>query len=340
MPIIDADTHVIETERTWDYLLESERKFKPQVVAPSGGDTSGEDFWLIDGRLVSRLNVGKETSKTSRELEDVEARLKHMDQLGVGVHVLYPTVFITPLTRREEVELALCRSYNRWMADIWSKAKDRLRWVMVPPLLNMNKTIEELRISKENGACGIFMRGLECERSLSNPYFYPLYEEASRLDMPVCVHSANGSFTVHDFFEQDSPFSKFKLAVVGAFHSLIFHGIPDKFPKLRVGIIEVSAQWIPYVMHDLAKRFKRRGKQLSENLLREARIYVACQTDDDLPYILQYAGEDNLVIGSDYGHADTSTEIEAIRKLKQDGKVSPTAINKILDDNPRILYNL
>ncbi len=158
--------------------------------------------------------------------------------------------------------------------------------------------------------------------------------------MPVCVHSATGSFTVHDFFARESGFVKFKLAVVGAFHSLLFDGIPERFPKLRVAFIEVSAQWIPYVMHDLAKRFRRRHKTLPKELLRENRIYVACQTDDDLSYILGYAGEDNLVIGSDYGHADTASEIEALRLLKQKGEVRPEAIRKILDDNPRALYGL
>ena len=67
---------------------------------------------------------------------------------------------------------------------------------------------------------------------------------------------------------------------------------------------------------------------------------MACQTDDDLPYVLQYSGEDNLVIGSDYGHADTSSELEALRHLKQQGKLSAQVIDKILDDNARALYGL
>ena len=50
-----------------------------------------------------------------------------------------------------------------------------------------------------------------------------------------------------------------------------------------------------------------------QNIIRDNRVYVACQTDDDLPYVLKYSGEDNIVIGSDYGHADTSAEIEALR---------------------------
>jgi predicted TIM-barrel fold metal-dependent hydrolase len=341
MPTIDADAHVLETERTWDYLSASERDFRPRIVATPEVEESGGESWLIDGRLQPKgRNVGGDTPKESREMADIEARIKHMDELDVTIQVLYPTVFLRPFTSRPEVELALYRSYNRWLADIWRAGKDRLRWVVAAPLLTMEQALAEARFGKENGACGIFVRGLEGERRLSDRYFYPLYEEAGRLEMPVCVHSATGSFAVHDFFAGECGFSKFKLAVIGAFHSLIYDGIPERFPKLKLAFIEVSAQWLPYAIHDLARRFERKGRSLKKNLLEEDRIYVACQTDDDLPYVLKYAGEKNLVIGSDYGHADTASELEALRQLKRQGEVSPTAINRILDDNPRALYGL
>jgi predicted TIM-barrel fold metal-dependent hydrolase len=341
MPTIDADAHVLETDRTWDYLLASEREFRPTVVATPGAEESGGESWLIDGRLHAKArNVGADTPKASREMEDIAARIKHMNELGVDIQVLYPTVFLRPFTNRPEVELALSRSYNRWLADIWRQGDERLRWVAVLPLLSMDAALAEARWARENGACGIFIRGLEGERRISDPYFYPLYEEASRLGMPICVHSATGSFAVHDFFERECGFNKFKLAVVGAFHSVLFDGVPERFPRLKFGFIEVSAQWIPYALHDIARRLQRRGKQLSKNILGESRIYVACQTDDDLPYVLKYSGPDNLVIGSDYGHADTASELDALRTLKQTGELGATVIDKILDDNPRKLYGL
>ncbi|MEK6602011.1 MAG: amidohydrolase family protein [Candidatus Binatota bacterium] len=341
MPTIDADAHVLETERTWDYMSESEREFRPQIVATPHAEETGGECWLIDGRLHPKArNVGKDTPKESREMEDIAARIKHMDELEVDIQVLYPTIFLRPFTTRPEVELALCKSYNRWLVDIWKQGNGRLRWVAVLPLLSMEKALAEARWAKENGACGIFIRGLEGERLLSDEYFYPLYEAASRLDMPVCVHSATGSFAVHDFFERESGFNKFKLAVVGSFHSVLFEGIPQRFPKLKLGFIEVSAQWIPYALHDLARRFQRKGKSLSKDVLRDSRIYVACQTDDDLPYVLQYSGPDNLVIGSDYGHADTASELEALRTLKRSGEVGAHVVDKILGDNPRTLYGL
>ena len=340
MPIIDADAHVIETENTWNYMSESELQFRPQIVGPVSASDTTATYWMVDGRLHARTNVGKETPQSAREMSDIEKRLRHMDELGVDVQVLYPTLFLTPITRRAEVQAALYRSYNRWLAEIWKKAPHRLRWVAAVPLLSMEQTLAEMRFGKEHGACGVFVCGLEAERRLSDSYFFPLYEEASRLDMPVCVHSGNASFAVHDFFIQDSGFSKFKLAVVGAFHSVVFDQIPERFPKLKLAFIEVSAQWIPYVVRDLGRRFKRRGRPLSDNLLRDNRIYVACETTDDLAYVVQYAGEDNLVIGSDYGHADTSAEIEALRRLREEGKVPARVVNKILDDNARALYGL
>jgi predicted TIM-barrel fold metal-dependent hydrolase len=336
---VDADAHVIENESTWEYMLETERPFRPRIVGPSrGGDTA--DYWLVDGRILPRSNVGRELPVGAREMSDLTLRIKQMDTLGIDLQVIYPTFFIFPTTRRPEIDLALCRSYNRWMADIVRKAPDRFRWVVVPPLQSTDHVAEELQFGKENGACGVYMRGLEAERSLSDRYFFPLYEQASKLDLPICVHSANGSLAVHDFFADDPGFCKFKLAVIGAFHSLVYHGIPQRFPKLRIGIIEVSAQWIPYAVHDLARRFSRKGKQLPKQVLKENRIFVTCQTDDDLGHILEYADEDNLVIGTDYGHSDNASEIEALRKLRSDGKLSAQVIEKILKNNPSALYGL
>ena len=90
----------------------------------------------------------------------------------------------------------------------------------------------------------------------------------------------------------------------------------------------------------LARRHARRGKQLSKTILEDKRVWVTCQTDDDLDYILGYAGENTLVIGTDYGHSDNASEIEALRKLRSEDKLPAQVIHKILDDNPRALYAL
>lgn len=74
------------------------------------------DFWVIEGRAHGKdRNVGTNTSQESREMLSVEARLGHMDELGIEAQVLYPTLFLRPVVQQAERERALCKSYNRWM---------------------------------------------------------------------------------------------------------------------------------------------------------------------------------------------------------------------------------
>ena len=47
---IDADAHVLETEKTWEYMEGAERKFRPQVVGSNDG-SSADEYWLVDGTL-------------------------------------------------------------------------------------------------------------------------------------------------------------------------------------------------------------------------------------------------------------------------------------------------
>ena len=56
--------------------------------------------------------------------------------------------------------------------------------------------------------------------------------------------------------------------------------------------------------------------------------------------MLRYAGEDNLVIGTDYGHTDASSEVDALDIFRANDSLPETIKKKILDDNPRALYTL
>ena len=353
MPTIDSDTHVIETDRTWEYMTKAEAEFKPRFVVepdpPPGLKFSlkgSGQFWMIDGKIHPRQLFDPEKTRTpsaSRELLDVGARLRHMDELGTDIQIMYPTLFLFRVASRPEVELALCRSYNRWLAEVWKDSKDRLRWVVNPPLRSMDKALEELRFGKQNGACGVFMLGVYEDMLPIDPYFFPIYEEARRLDMPICFHSGSASVTFEQMFpDVETLIWSAKAPTIAAFHTLLLSQIPDKFPNLRWAFVEASGSFIPFVLHDLRARYQRiYGKQLQmENVLQDNRFYVTCQTDDDLPYVLKYAGQQNLVMGTDYGHADTASELEALKILEKDADISSDAKHKVLDDNARALYGI
>lgn len=83
--------------------------------------------------------------------------------------------------------------------------------------------------------------------------------------------------------------------------------------------------------------------EMHQDLLKANRFYVTCDTFDNLSHVLSVAGDDNLIIGSDYGHADMSAEIDALQVLQdrgEQGQVSHSAVKKLLDDNARALYGL
>jgi predicted TIM-barrel fold metal-dependent hydrolase len=213
----------------------------------------------------------------------------------------------------------------------------------VLPLNDMSEAISELQWAVGNGACGVFMRGIEEEGTLADPYFFPIYEAMSKLDVAVTVHIGNGNpeiETLMNHGDGGSPFSSMRLASVAACHQWILAGVPEQFPKLRIGFVEAAAQWIPYLINDLVRRYPgRRGRTpVPEELLSENRVWVTCQTDDDIAYLARFAGEDNLMIGTDYGHTDQSSEIEALRIFQEDGQVPPEVVRKILDDNPSAFY--
>src|SRR5580704_10351159 len=86
MTVIDADAHVIETDRTWDHMHGEDERFRPQTVSVPGPN-GNTDMWLMEGRLVSKGPAGvTDTDKAMREMDDIDGRLRHMDQLGTDVH--------------------------------------------------------------------------------------------------------------------------------------------------------------------------------------------------------------------------------------------------------------
>jgi len=376
MTVIDADTHVEETDETWSYLRPDERWFAPKTVVldpeaiplDPGGDGlqvkgtgfgSGDNrYWLfVDGAVrprLSRKDDATGATQATRQLTDVAARLRHMDELGTDIHVMFTSCFLHVNTVRQDVEAGLCRSYNHWMAEKCAKSGGRLRWVAVLPLLNMEATLEQVRFAKEQGAVAVMMKGFHFGRPAGDPYFYPLYQLANDLDISVCVHTGAGDPNVATMLRPFVGLWPSVAPVLDACVSLLLAGVPDRFPKLRVGFIEAGASWVPFVLSymwarryrmaqaDMTKRGAMRFDDASE-MFRASRFYVAYQTYEDLDYLIANGLEDCLVIGTDYTHVDQSAELRALCAMQERaerGEVSSVIVRKMLDDNPRSLYGL
>jgi len=113
--------------------------------------------------------------------------------------------------------------------------------------------------------------------------------------------------------------------------------------------------WAPFVAYDLRRQqFKQQGREstsvlgvptieLASNVFKDNRVYITCQVDEDLSYILKCVGEDNLMVGSDYTHRDPSMELEFRKELQaraDKGDIPQSAVQKILYENPKTFYGL
>ena len=83
--------------------------------------------------------------------------------------------------------------------------------------------------------------------------------------------------------------------------------------------------------------------ELATDIVKKNKFWITCQVDEDLPYILQYTGEDHLLVGSDYTHADASQEMDFPAHLQAraaSGDIPQSAIQKITHENGKVFYGL
>ena len=358
--VLDADTHIAESEAMWSFIDKEMYPRRP-VLARVPDDTWYHErnaFWLIDGEifpkpagkasfsLITPSAQKKESGRGDihlavRELTDPMARLRDMDKIGVDIQVIYPTLFLVYLTDDPQLDVALCRAYNRFVANACAKAPERLKWVVILPLRDIAASLAEMKWAKEQGAVGVFFRGMEGNLTLDNPQLHPVYALAEKLDLTLCIHTGSGSRHLMQHFdvERNHTFAHNRVLPVVAFRDLVANRIPELFPKLRFGYIEAAASWVPYIWHVLRRSVRPDFKtKKPQDLFREYRFWIACEADEELPHLLNYIGADHLVIGSDYGHNDPSKEPDFVRNMRAREDVAPAVIEKILCDNPRQLY--
>jgi predicted TIM-barrel fold metal-dependent hydrolase len=303
--IIDADTHISEGEAMWAMMDKNMYPRRPLVLSVPEDTVFGNRnaFWLIDGEIypkpagkgsfalvtpsVQKVQEGrKDSTPATREMTDIKGRLADMDKLQTAAQVVYPTLFLVYNTKDRELEIALCRAYNRFLAQASDEAPQRIKWVAVLPLQSIKDAIDEIRFAKQHGAVGIFFRGIEGEYTLDSPHLFPVYEEAQKQNLSICVHTGCGVRAILEMFDisRNHTFGHTRVMPLLAFRDIIANKIPEQFPGLRFGFIEAAAGWVPFLIHIVRRLQKEKFRFASSaELFREYRLFVACEADEDIP---------------------------------------------------------
>src|SRR5436853_7334809 len=161
MVVIDCDAHVEECEQTWSHLDPAFYPYRPiQVLFPE--DTcwgSHNAAWVIEYKLrysASSPTVMKRASEKGapvpvQEMTDVGARLECMDEMRIDHQVVFPSIWQGCLAENVELEAALARSHNQFMATQCGVSGGRLSYVAVVPFRRPDLAVEEIRRVKQAG---------------------------------------------------------------------------------------------------------------------------------------------------------------------------------------------
>jgi len=330
--VIDSDGHV----RDLDELL------KPYLPEPF----CNRRFPYIPREVYDR-SLGGTLGQSGVKHEE---RLAAMDRQEIQMAVLYPTAGLGIGTVREAAyAVALCRAYNDFIAD-YCKVSPRLKAVANLPISRPDEAAKELnRAVTKLGLVGGMLAAQAHGKNLGNPEFYPLYEEAQRLDTPIAIHAFGGDEPGSEIFEQficlhttGHPFP-----VLRQLTAMIFGGIPELFPKLKIGYLEIGCGWIPYWLERMDEEWEKRGKaeapickKKPSEYLTSDRIYYGCEPEEKMMgYVVGEIGSETLMYASDYPHWDMSWPDSAIIIWRRED-LSLEAKKNILENNARRFYNL
>ncbi len=371
MGYIDVDTHVVESDATWDHFDPSERQFRPmklEAPAPEGTDRPPREMYVIGDTLCRRFptdcrgeGFGLEYTGDVSHLENPAERLKLMDGYGVDVQLVISTNFIAAEVERPDADAAIARSWNRWMAERTADSGGRLRWALIPPTLNQERAFEELEFGAANGAAGIMIKGVEHGMYLDNPYFFPLYERAQDLDLTMVVHLGATREHIEGLGISSIPPSagsggKYLHTLLSGFRAVMGANLAARFPTLRWAFVESGATWLPMVFHSYARGMASRTPESyvmtdqgpsrliphidAADLMERHNLYVSCEADEDVNYLTAYAGDGHIMIGSDMCHNDVGSDPLAHTVLRSRPDVSDELSRKITDTNARRAFNI
>jgi uncharacterized protein len=329
--VIDADGHAMDYPDVYaEYIDEVYRK-------------RGSFGYWYPMEAYNR-SMDQTLGKSGRSADE---RLRDMDLMAVDLSVMYPTfgLFVSQV-KETDYALALCRAYNDWIAD-QCKTSPRLKAVALLPVTAPEACAAELnRAVTRLGLVGGMLAVSALPRSFADAAYFPLYEEAQRLNVPLAVHASGGdefgSELLPSFIATHTcghPFPVLRQLTV-----MLFEGIPERFPELILGFLEIGCGWLPYWMERMDEEFEKRAteaprcKARPSEYLTGGRIYYSCEPDEKMVgTVVDLVGPDRVMYASDYPHWDMAyPESAALIQKRHD--LSAEAKRKILCDNAHHFY--
>ena len=334
--IISSDDHVFEPQDMWTGRVEP--KFgdrAPRIVR----EESGVDWWYCDGlRVVSvepatqagvrfvepeKLKIDRDTFEDVRPGAYVpEEHVKDMDIDGIDVSIVYPTVGLT-LFRLPDSELltALFKTYNDWIAEFCKPFPNRLKGIAMLNVDDIQDGINELERCAKLGFAGAMITSYPPEEKLYDlPEYEPLWAAAQDLEVPISLHVSTNRmspgrehldflFASPAFMSNIDHWARMSIA------QMIFSGVFERYPKLRVVAVEHELSWVPHFLERIDFTYTQRQVEFAPYRFKEdmlpsdyfhQNVTLSFQEDALGIKLREVIGVDKLLWGADYPHPEST----------------------------------
>ena len=284
-----------------------------------------------------------------------------LDRVGIEKTVLYPTLALTyGRVTNEDWAIDLARAYNGWIYESHLSKSPRLQAVGLLPMQDPDAAIEELRrVVNDFGMCGAFLPSTGLKAHLGSKEYWPVYAEAERLGCSLAVHGGLHSGLGFDDINFNAPAHALghPFGIVISLGGMLFNGVFDRFPKLRVGFLEAGAGWLIMALErftgsqqaippaDPRGRYLKLqpGETISDYMIRKIKagqIFVGCEGDEpSLGYAVSMVGAEPFMYSSDFPHEVTPESCRhEIEELLERKDLSDDAKHAILHGNAQRFY--
>jgi aminocarboxymuconate-semialdehyde decarboxylase len=239
---------------------------------------------------------------------DYDLRIRDMDENHIDVSIVSLTC-PNCYWGGEEISLDVARQSNDSMAAARKRHPGRILWYASLPWQYPEQAVEELKRTVDNGASGVMVLANIEGRSLTDPFFGPIWRAIDDRKLPVLVHPTQPpGAQLMDMDKYDLAWAVgFMTDTTLCFARMIFDGFLDLYPNLKL-IASHGGGTLPYLVGRFDKGdevelpSRRRIKERPSVYLRRLWYDGICYSPQALSYLISIVGADRVLYGTDYPH--------------------------------------
>jgi len=338
----------------------------------NGMGSAGREY--VPGRIhradrMASTGLYEDGKKGIRRLSDPDLRLKDQDRDGVQAEVLYGILGATGRMNDPEATVEVMRIYNEWLADFCSTHPERFAGLASIPNNPIDDAIAEVeRVAKRGAVRGLDIANSPDLKPLWDPYWNPLWDAIDNSGLPLHFHTigtrlpeglqqlvsmgsdltrAGADVTAEEKRLARVAFATyltgFQINMAQILTSMIFGGVLERYPRIRMVLGEAGIGWIPYVLWRMDGEWEDQFKDLSLTMPPSGywrrQCFATYQTDPVGLKLVEELGADRIMWGSDFPHPDGIWPDSREYIAREMGHLPADMRRKIVCDNAARLYN-